>query len=61
MELSKNGYKAKSNVTSSDVEGSEIEVARSAEGNYTLVLPALSFAKNEFQIVRNKDNGKQAH
>jgi len=47
-------YKAKSNVASSDVEGSEIEVARSAEGNYTLVLPALSFAKIEFQIVRSQ-------
>jgi hypothetical protein len=36
-------------MASSDMAGSEIEVARSADGNYTPVLPALSFAKIEFQ------------
>jgi hypothetical protein len=47
-------YKAKSNMASSDVVKSEIEAVRSEEGTYSVLLPALSFAKIEFQIVRSQ-------
>jgi len=46
-------YTAKSSVASSDVVGSRIEVLRSHEGTYSVVLAALSFAKIEFQIAKS--------
>jgi alpha-N-arabinofuranosidase len=47
-------YAAISNAASSDVSGSEIEVIRSGNRKYSIVLPALSFAKIEFQITKSQ-------
>jgi alpha-N-arabinofuranosidase len=47
-------YAAKSNVASSDVVRSGIEVVLSDKGTYSVVLPALSFAKIEFQIAKSQ-------
>jgi alpha-L-arabinofuranosidase len=45
-------FAAKSSVASSDVVGARIEVVRSGEGTYSVVLPALSFAKIVIRLAK---------
>lgn len=47
-------YAALSSAASSDVVRSGIEVVRSGEGTWSVVLPALSFTRIEFQIAKRQ-------